>query len=47
MNNINVLIVDDEPGIRRLIKDFLARENMNIIEPVMLKELKGTDFKIL
>lgn len=32
MNNINVLIVDDEPGIRRLIKDFLARENMNIIE---------------
>ena len=32
MNNINILIVDDEPGIRRLIKDFLVRENMNIIE---------------
>ena len=32
MNNINILIVDDEPGIRRLIKDFLIRENMNIIE---------------
>lgn len=32
MSTINVLIVDDEPGIRRLIKDFLVRENMNIIE---------------
>lgn len=32
LSTINVLIVDDEPGIRRLIKDFLVRENMNIIE---------------
>lgn len=32
MSTINVLIVDDEPGIRRLIKDFLVRENMNVIE---------------
>lgn len=32
MGNANILIIDDEPGIRRLIKDFLARENMNVIE---------------
>ena len=32
MTNANILIIDDEPGIRRLIKDFLVRENMNVIE---------------
>lgn len=32
MNNIKILLVDDEPGIRRLIKDFLIRENIEVIE---------------
>lgn len=32
MNNLTVLLVDDEPGIRRLIKEFLIRENIDVIE---------------
>ena len=34
MKQINILVVDDESGIRRLIKDFLKRENINVIEAV-------------
>lgn len=34
MKNFNVMVVDDEQGIRRLIKDFLVRENINVIEAV-------------
>lgn len=34
MKNFNVMVVDDEHGIRRLIKDFLVRENINVIEAI-------------
>ena len=32
MNNITILIVDDESRMRKLIKDFLAQKQFNIIE---------------
>jgi len=27
-----ILIVDDEPRVRKLVKDFLKKENYNILE---------------
>ena len=32
MNEELILIVDDEPRIRKLIKDFLKKENYEILE---------------
>ena len=32
MNEELILIVDDEPRIRKLIKDFLKKENYQILE---------------
>ncbi len=32
MNNINVLVVDDEARMRKLIKDFLLQKDYNVIE---------------
>ena len=32
MDDITILVVDDESRIRKLLKDFLGKENANVIE---------------
>ena len=32
MDKLNILVVDDESRMRKIIKDFLAKENYNVVE---------------
>ena len=37
MSNIQILVVDDESRMRKLVKDFLQREGYSVLEAVEWK----------